>query len=222
METSNNNLLTVSGAFSAPLKLNHETHGSKIYSTELSVGRLSGKFDLIPVYLHEDLLDQVAIYFQEDSSPKEGCLVMISGELRTHNIGRKLIVYLYAKTICQTDAAGVNEIKLEGHLCKPPIYREKECSGRKITDVLLAVNRPNGISDYIPCISWGMNAVHMSYLQTGAHIAISGRMQSRNYLKTLESGEVISRTTHEVSISQFETIEEELNDENSKSGRNAE
>ena len=56
-----------------------------------------------------------------------------------------------------------NRIILQGYLCKEPIYRETPL-GREITDLLLAVNRPYGKSDYIPCICWGRNARYASKL----------------------------------------------------------
>ena len=90
--------------------------------------------------------------------------------------------------------------------CKPPIYR-KTPLGREIADILLAVNRPYGKSDYIPCISWGRNARFASSFEVGARVRVWGRVQSREYTKKLSETECEKRIAYEVSISKLECDE---------------
>ena len=97
----------------------------------------------------------------------------------------------------------MNEIELNGFLCKQPVYRTTPF-GREITDMLLAVNRTHNKSDYIPCIVWGRNAKFAQKLNVGDNIIVSGRMQSREYQKKVED-DVITKTAYEVSVSKIET-----------------
>ena len=101
-----------------------------------------------------------------------------------------------------------NKIFLDGYICKQPIYRETPL-GREIADVLLAVNRPYGKSDYIPCIAWGRNAIYASGLEVGTRLQIEGRIQSREYQKRISETESETRTAYEVSISRLEVVEDE-------------
>ena len=95
---------------------------------------------------------------------------------------------------------------MTGALCKPPSYRTTPF-GREIADLLLAVNRPYGKSDYIPCICWGRNARYASGFEVGEHVRILGRIQSREYVKKLSETETETRTAYEVSVSKLECIE---------------
>lgn len=100
-----------------------------------------------------------------------------------------------------------NSIFIDGYICKEPKYRETPL-GREITDILLAVNRPYGKSDYIPCICWGRNARFAGNLEIGTHIQIEGRIQSREYQKKISDDEFEARTAYEVSASKIEVVEE--------------
>ena len=82
--------------------------------------------------------------------------------------------------------------------------------GREIADLLIAVNRPYGKSDYIPCICWGRNARFASNFTVGARCAIWGRIQSREYMKKISEEEVIRRVAYEVSVSKLEVIDDEM------------
>ncbi|MDE6182041.1 MAG: single-stranded DNA-binding protein, partial [Eubacteriales bacterium] len=116
-----------------------------------------------------------------------------------------LILTIFAKDInlnLEIDK-NPNQVMLNGFLCKPPIYR-KTPFGREIADILLAVNRSYNKSDYIPCITWGRNAKFANNLEVGQNIIITGRMQSRNYQKKLENGEIIEKVAYEVSVSKLE------------------
>ena len=96
-----------------------------------------------------------------------------------------------------------NQIYLDGYICKQPVYR-KTPLGREIADLLLAVNRPYGKSDYIPCICWGRNARYADQFEVGTHVQIWGRIQSREYQKKIGEDEYEKRTAYEVSVSKLE------------------
>ena len=71
--------------------------------------------------------------------------------------------------------------------------------GRSICDLMLAVSRRYGRADYLPLIAWGQLASDLSQRRTGDALALEGRIQSRTYIKRLETGPE-QRTAYEVSI----------------------
>ena len=89
-------------------------------------------------------------------------------------------------------ASDNNQIYLDGYICKPPVYR-KTPLGKEVADLLIAVNRPYGKSDYIPCICWGRNARFVSSFEVGNHIQIWGRIQSREYTKRTDEKDFIKK-----------------------------
>ena len=105
-----------------------------------------------------------------------------------------------------------NQIFLDGFICKKPVYRMTPL-GREIADILLAVNRAYGKSDYIPCICWGRNARYAGSLEVGGHIQLWGRIQSRQYQKRVSEDEVVNRVAYEISVSKIECIEDEAPNE---------
>ena len=104
------------------------------------------------------------------------------------------------------DAKNPNNVVLTGYICKPPVYRTTPFS-REIADVLIAVNRAYNKSDYIPCIAWGRNARFVKNLEVGEKIAISGRIQSREYVKKYSETESKTLTAYEVSVSKLAAYE---------------
>ena len=106
-----------------------------------------------------------------------------------------------------SDIMKTNQIFLDGYICKEPIYR-KTPLGREIADLLIAVNRPYGKSDYIPCIAWGRNARYASTFEVGGHIQIWGRVQSREYVKKINEEESEKHIAYEVSVSKLEYIDQ--------------
>lgn len=196
----NNNYAAVVGDLESEFTFSHESYGECFYSFSVKIPRLSESSDIITVTASERILC--------DENYKIGDKVKITGQFRSYNnysdVGNKLILTLFAKTIEKTETERyLNEIILNGFLCKEPVYRTTPF-GREITDILLAVNRTHNKSDYIPCIAWGRNAKFAQRLQVGDNIVITGRMQSRQYQKKLED-EVITRTAYEISISKIET-----------------
>lgn len=191
----------LSGRVTADPEVSHELKGEKIYRTIISAERLSGTIDNIPVLLPERLFDGI-------ESLKDMYLV-VSGRFQSYNrfeSGKnKLDLFLFATAaIDEYRPVDENTVEFDGHICKEPIYRETPL-GREICNLLVAVNRPYGKSDYIPCIVWGRSARWASMLAIGDHIRLKGRMQSREYINSV--GE--SRTAYEVSCSEIYIAEDE-------------
>lgn len=190
----NTNTVEVIGLLQNGLYLSHEKMGEKFYAGTLKVKRLSGAEDLLPVTIPGRLYEQAQAI---ENGP-----IQITGQLRTYNkvIGNKgrLFINIHAQSIAAAQASTLNEVQLTGTLCKQPVYRVTPF-GREICDMMLAVNRGYGKSDYIPVITWGGNAKRASTLRTGDRITLSGRIQSRDYEKKLATGDSITRTAYEVS-----------------------
>lgn len=201
MNIEKNNEVLISGYIASDLLFSHELFGESFYLVYVKVQRISGNYDTIPTLISERLVDINQIC--------RGKSVRIEGCFRSHNSNNsKLILRLFAKKVEIIDSATMdNSIKLDGYICKYPTYRTTP-NGREITDMILAVNRPYGKSDYIPCICWGRNARFAESLDVGCHIQLIGRIQSRTYLKKLSETETEERTAYEVSISVLEVLNE--------------
>ena len=176
-------------------KLSHQTEGENFLEFQVGVERLSKTQDLIPVMVSERSII--------DGGINIGDKLLLKGQYRSHNksteFKSKLLLHFFAKDIYRATDEQINEVKLTGFICKTPIYR-KTPFDREICDVLLAVNRAKyHRSDYIPCILWGRNARFVSTLPVGSKLTLEGRIQSRIYTKTLDSGETEERTAYEVS-----------------------
>ena len=208
MEHIENNKVTVGGKVVGGFTYSHEMYGEKFYLFDILLRRLSGAYDVIPVMVSDRLMDVEKDYTD--------CNILVSGQFRSYNkheeVSTKLILSVFAREITFLeeidDKQNVNSISLDGYICKEPKYRETPL-GREIADVLLAVNRPYGKSDYIPCICWGRNARFVGQSDVGTHVRISGRIQSREYQKKLEDGEFETRTAYEVSASKVDLVKEE-------------
>lgn len=201
-----NNQVTLSGEIVSNFEFSHEVFGEGFYTAMLSSERTSGQKDIIPVMVSERLIN---------ISEEEGWIgqkINISGQFRffnKHEEGRnKLMLYVFAHEFIPVDEIeNKNQIFLDGYICKAPAYR-KTPLGREITDILLAINRQYGKSDYIPMICWGRNAVYASGLEIGTRLQIEGRIQSREYQKQIEDGVYETRTAYEVSVSKMAAVEE--------------
>lgn len=197
-----NNQVEIMGEVVSDFEFNHEVYGEGFYKSEIAVARLSGFTDYIPIMVSERLLD-----VKEDW---RGQLLKITGTFRSFNKHEdkrsKLILYVFAREIEVLDSNDyeiLNEVFLDGYICKPPIYR-KTPLGREITDVLVAVNRSYGKSDYIPCILWGRNARYGSTFEVGTNLKFWGRVQSREYVKKISDTETEQRVAYEVSVSKVD------------------
>ena len=202
-----NNQVTVMGEIVGDFAFSHEIFGEGFYLVDIRVKRLSDSFDVIPLMVSERLIDVSGDY--------KGMYVCVNGQFRSYNRHEerknRLVLSVFAREIEfieeLEESSKTNQIYLDGYICKEPIYR-KTPLGREIADVLLAVNRPYGKSDYIPCICWGRNARYANNFQVGERCAVWGRIQSREYMKKLSENEVEKRVAFEVSVSKLELLEE--------------
>jgi hypothetical protein len=205
MERLENNMAIVSGTIVSGFKYNHEVFGEKFYTFEMVARRTSGKLDVIPVMISERLINVNADF--------KGKYIIINGQFRSHNNDGRLLLNLFVRNIAFIDSAEIdtNDLFLTGYICKKPIYR-KTPMDREIADVLLAVNRPYGKSDYIPCIFWGRNARFVEGLEVGTKLNLWGRIQSREYQKVLEQNTEF-RTVYEVSVNRVSLLEVNCDEE---------
>ena len=207
-----NNQVTIMGQVASEFEFSHEVFGEGFYIVEVLVKRLSNSCDRIPLMVSERLIDVTQDYTGE--------FIMASGQFRSYNRHEeqknRLVLSVFVREISfmeeEPDGSKTNSILLDGYICKEPIYR-KTPLGREIADLLLAVNRPYGKSDYIPCICWGRNARYASSFKVGERCGVWGRIQSREYMKKLDEEKVERRVAFEVSVSKLELIGEEQEDE---------
>ena len=201
-----NNQVTIIGEIASEFRFSHEVFGEGFYTVEVLVRRLSNSEDKIPLMVSERLVDVDQDY--------RGEFIYVTGQFRSYNrheeTKNRLVLSVFVRELTfveeEIDASKTNQIILEGFLCKLPVYR-KTPLGREIADLLLAVNRPYGKSDYIPCIYWGRNARYASGFPVGQHVQLIGRIQSRNYVKKLSETETETRTAYEVSVSKLDCLE---------------
>ena len=203
-----NNKVTVIGQVVSDFTFSHEVFGEGFYMVDLAVNRLSDQEDRIPLMISERLIDVTADH--------RGQTLEAVGQFRSYNRHEehknRLILSVFVREVEFPEEVAENEktnyIFLDGYICKEPIYR-KTPLGREIADLLLAVNRPYGKSDYIPCICWGRNARFASGFEVGTRCAIWGRIQSREYVKKISETEAEKRVAYEVSVSKLEQLEAE-------------
>ena len=206
-----NNQVTVMGEIVSSFSYSHEIYGEGFYMVDVKCKRLSESYDIIPVMVSERLIDVSGDYM--------GALICVVGQFRSYNRHEehknRLVLSVFAREIGfieeMEESSKTNQIFLDGYICKEPVYR-KTPLGREIADLLLAVNRPYGKSDYIPCICWGRNARYASNFKVGERCAVWGRIQSREYMKKIDEENVEKRVAFEVSVSKLELydVEEEM------------
>ena len=200
MDTENNQL-TLCGVIETLPALDHEVFGEQFYRTDIRVPRLSGAQDLLPVTVSERLMN---------SQVTPGVRIAIQGQLRSYNkvlggAGRLLLTAFAQRLLPPDDSENPNMIHLTGAICKPPAFRTTPF-GREIADLMLAVNRAFGKSDYIPCIAWGRTARYAAGLSVGDRLEVQGRFQSREYQKQMPDGAVMNRMAYEVSLSRLTCV----------------
>lgn len=198
-----NNKIALEGRVVTTPLYSHELYGEVFYIFDLEVERLSDSKDILSITISERLLSDFEINLGE--------YLKIDGQLRSYNKlidnRNKLVLTVFARSIevPMEKQRDPNEIILDGFICKQPIYR-KTPFGREITDLLIAVNRAYNKSDYIPVIAWGRNARFSKDFSVGARIRVTGRLQSREYVKNISETEKITRVAYEVSISKLELL----------------
>ena len=194
------------GKIASDFTFSHQVFGEGFYTLELAVKRLSDAEDRIPLMVSDVLMDVTQNY--------EGEYIQVQGQFRSYNRHEekknRLVLSVFVRELSFVDEIDdsmiTNQIFLDGYICKTPVYR-KTPLGREIADLLLAVNRPYGKSDYIPCICWGRNARYASAFEVGGHVLIWGRIQSRDYMKKVSETESEKRTAYEISVSKLEYMD---------------
>ena len=214
---SENNHIVLVGKVTSEKKFSHDIYGEKFYIFDLSVPRLSGNSDIIPITISERLM--------VDGDLPVGTKITVEGQFRSYNSygegKNKLVLTVFAKNVelledqeseveARKDFVS-NEVTLIGYICKKPIYRQTPF-GREIADILLAVNRAYSKSDYIPCIAWGRTARFCENMEVGTEVKVIGRVQSRQYEKKYEDGTVENKVAYEVSVGSLEVINQEDDD----------
>ncbi len=198
-QTEKNNKVFISGEIVSEAEFSHEVYGEGFYEMNVLVKRLSGQGDLLPVTVSERLI--------ADKDLKVGSTINAFGQFRSYNKlvdgkSRLMLTVFVRELLDNSLPKNPNSIVLCGYICKPPVYRTTPFN-REICDILIAVNRSYNKSDYIPCIAWGRNARFAKNLEVGEKIAISGRIQSREYQKKFSEEDVRVMTAYEVSISKL-------------------
>ena len=203
-----NNNVELVGEIVSDFRFSHEVYGERFYLVDVAVKRTSETIDYLPLLISEYLIDVNKNHIGE--------IIHVTGQFRSYNrheeLKNRLVLSVFVLEIEfieeETEEMKSNQILLDGYICKDPIYR-KTPLGREIADLLVAVNRSYSKSDYIPCICWSRNARHASGLPLGTHLKITGRVQSRDYIKHHSNGEEEKRRAYEVSASRIEVISDE-------------
>ena len=203
----NSNRIVVRGSLQDLPQFSHENHGRQFYRFTLEIPRLSGAIDAIPVIAEKQILDQI--------DPFAGAQLTVEGQIRSHNQRadgkRHLMIFIFASSVAAEDGDPLNDVDLEGLICKDPIYRRTPL-GREICDVMLAVPRAFRRADYLPCILWGRTAQEISLCQVSDRIHIVGRLQSRTYTKLTDNGPE-ERVAYEISGLSANIVDEEATPE---------
>lgn len=193
-ENISRNIAQLCGVIAAAPVFSHSGRGESFYTFPLEVARLSGATDKINIIVRDELMESVAL--------NEAEKLCVKGELRSFNNksgeGAKLVITVFAKELYLCDDDDLNEVHLVGTLCKKPNLRMTPM-GRDICDLMLAVNRRYGRSDYLPCITWGLKARETAEWETGTMVTLDGRIQSRSYVKIV-GGDPVEKTAFEVSV----------------------
>ena len=193
-ENISRNIAQLCGVIAAAPVFSHSGRGESFYTFPLEVARLSGETDKINIIVRDELMESVAL--------NEAEKLCVKGELRSFNNksgeGAKLVITVFAKELYLCDDDDLNEVHLVGTLCKKPNLRMTPM-GRDICDLMLAVNRRYGRSDYLPCITWGLKARETAEWDTGTMVTLDGRIQSRSYVKIV-GGDPVEKTAFEVSV----------------------
>lgn len=207
--TNANNQIAVHGVIVGTPDYSHSVGQERFLRGIIRVNRTSGNSDLLPFMVSERIAPDWTLGDKDE--------VVLTGQIRSHKVydsptgkARLDIVIFVREIVRGTCIADPNEqltmniAEINGHICKPPVYRETPF-GREICDVMVAVHRAYGKTDYIPCIVWGRNARFAGKkLNTGDSVKIKGRFQSREYTKVHADGISETRTAYEVSV--FELI----------------
>lgn len=209
MEWINNNDVYLAGTITTDFTFDHEIHGKVFYGALMEVSRLSTDVDTVKIIIEEDKLQPDIEYV--------GVYAEVYGGYRTYKkftYGKnRMMTSIYVKDFLPWGNSGIprisamknNQIFLNGTVRKLPIYRSTP-KNRKITELLVAVERKSGTCDFIPCIAWNQDAIEAAKLKLNDEIQLYGRIQSRIYLKEGEP-----RQVNEVSIRKLIALDRHAN-----------
>ena len=202
--TEKNNKVYLYGEIVSEAQFSHEVYGEGFYEFKVRVMRLSGQADILPVTVSERIMTE---------DMKIGSYICALGQFRSYNKlegGRsRLMLTVFVRELLDTQPGkNPNSVVLSGYICKPPVYRTTPFN-REIADLLVAVNRSYNKSDYIPAIAWGRNARFVRNLSVGDKVALSGRIQSREYQKKQPDESFVTMTAYEVSISKLAAFDDD-------------
>ena len=202
--TEKNNKVYLYGEIVSEAVFSHEVYGEGFYEFYVKVMRLSGQADILPVTVSERIMTE---------DMKAGGFICALGQFRSYNKldggkSRLMLTVFIRELLDAQPVKNPNSIVLSGYICKPPVYRTTPFN-REIADLLIAVNRSYNKSDYIPAIAWGRNARFVRNLSVGDKVALSGRIQSREYQKKQPDESFVAMTAYEVSISKLAAFDDE-------------
>ena len=202
--TEKNNKVYLYGEIVSEAQFSHEVYGEGFYEFKVRVMRLSGQADILPVTVSERIMTD---------DMKIGSFICALGQFRSYNKlegGRsRLMLTVFVRELLDSQPGkNPNSVVLSGYICKPPVYRTTPFN-REIADLLIAVNRSYNKSDYIPAIAWGRNARFVRNLSVGDKVALSGRIQSREYQKKQPDESFVTMTAYEVSISKLAAFDDD-------------
>lgn len=194
MDMLNNNIATLAGKLVGGFENYHNIMGEEFLITHIEVRRRSGGSDVLPVIISEKLLDEETLNAE---------FIKVTGQIRTFNKENGSVeTYLFAKDCELVEEVYINEVKVRGFLCKKGMLRTTYTE-RKVIDFILAVNRLYGKSDYLTILAWGKDAKYISNKDVSTEFELTGRFQSRNYLKKNEDGSKTEKIAYEISASQI-------------------
>jgi hypothetical protein len=194
------NRINIAGYVVGEPTYSHEVLGEKFYEFYIASKRMSDVHDVLPCRISQLYVEKI----------KENGEIAIVGEVRTRNVQgdtkNKLEIYIFVTNVAENKGIHYNEMSVDGYICRKSDIRKTPVSDRYILDFLLASNRKVGKSDYIPCICWGRIAERLDNYSIGTNISALGRLQSREYNKLLDNGEVETRVAYEFSINTAKEI----------------
>lgn len=188
------NKILLGGKITQKPSFSHTFCGKDFYKFFISVKRLSGTCDVLPCIAKKELVEQITEDFCE-----------VYGEVRTRTVDKHIYLTVFVNEVSDFTEYK-NDVKISGLLCREATYR-KTPLGREISDFNMIVNRENSYKkDYIPCVSWGDNALKTVCVEPRDKIGIYGRFQSREYVKIDENGSREIKTAYEVSCSNIKIL----------------
>lgn len=197
------NTITLRGELGSLPQYSHDNHGRSFYRFTLNVPRLSGTVDRLPIVAEAGMLAELDLAI--------GASLQVSGQIRSHNVrtdsNRRLLIFVFATSVQALEGDSVNEVTVEGVLCREPVFRRTPL-GKEICDVMLAVTRAYHRADYLPCILWGSTAQLIAACHTSDKVRVEGRLQSRIYVKQTDEGPE-ERTAYEISALNAQVITSE-------------